>query len=29
MTALTTVFTLCGVATLTKGFMRLIDKLEH
>lgn len=29
MTALTTVFTLCGVATLTRGFMRLIDKLEH
>lgn len=29
MTVLTTVFTLCGVATLTKGIMYVIDRLEH
>ena len=29
MTALTMVFTLCGVATLTKGIMYVIDRLEH
>lgn len=29
MATLTTIFTVCGVATLTRGIMLVIDKLEH